>query len=315
MQTTRNLCLIFALTMSAMNCAAAQETSHYPPGAEGIKAASIPGPGKYLKWYNFCYEADKLKDGRGNAVPGAFDVDVFATAPRFIWISGKKILGADYGWDILVPLIYTDLEIPGAGVDSSHTGMGDIFVEPLLLGWHGDRYDAVAAAGIWCPTGDFDVGSPTNAGKGFWTGMFTLGGTAYLDCEKTWSASALARYETNSERSKIAIRPGDDFHIEWGVAKNLKKVWDVGVSGYCHWQVTDDSGAAVTYDPSIHDRFFSIGPEVQYFYQPASLSFQLRYQFEIAARDRPEGRNLVFSIVKVLGSGKHRCCPRCHCCD
>ncbi len=58
--------------------------------------------------------------------------------------------------------------------------------------------------------------------------MFTLGATYYLDCEKTWSASALARYETNSERSKIAIRPGDDFHIEWGLGKNINKVWDVG---------------------------------------------------------------------------------------
>ena len=305
----RILCLTAVLVLLTGGYVPGQETSHYPPGAEGIKAASIPGPGKYLKWYNFYYESDKLADGGGGTVPGGFDVDVFATAPRFIWITEKKFLGADYGWDILVPLIYTDIEIPGLGVSNSHTGIGDIFVEPLLLGWHGDYYDTVAAAGFWVPTGDFDVGDPANAGKDFWTGMFTLGGTVYLDCEKTWSASALARYETNSERSKIAIRPGDDFHIEWGVAKNLNKVWDVGVSGYCHWQVSDDTGAAVTYDPSVHDRYFSIGPEAQYFHEPTGLIFALRYQWEFDARNRPEGRNLVFSIVKILGTGrKNRCC-------
>ena len=111
----------------------AQDTSHYPPGAEGIKAASIPGPGKYLKWYNFYYEADKLKDSNRKTAPGRFNVDAFATAPRLIWITEKKILGADYGWDILVPLVYTDVDIPGAG--NSHTGIGDIYVEPFLFGW------------------------------------------------------------------------------------------------------------------------------------------------------------------------------------
>ena len=289
-----------------------QDTSHYPPGAEGIKAATIPGPGKYLKWYNFYYEADQLKDGNGNTAPGEFDVEAFAAAPRLIWITEKKIFGADYGWDILVPLIYTDLEIPGAGISNSHAGIGDIYVEPFLFGWHGDRYDAVAAAGVWAPTGDFDLDNPANAGKDFWTGMFTLGATRYLGCDKQWSVSALGRYETNSERSKIAIRPGDDFHIEWGIARNFNKIWDVGASGYMNWQVTDDSGADITYDPSIRDQFFSAGPEVQYFYEPASLFLQLRYQFEFGAEDRPQGRNLVFSFVKVLGTGnRHTCRRRC----
>lgn len=55
--------------------------------------------------------------------------------------------------------------------------------------------------------------------------------------------------------------------------------------------------------------FFSAGPEVQYFCEPASLFLQLRYQFEFDARDRFEGRNMVFSFVKVLGSNT-KC--RCH---
>ena len=303
------------LIATAGTLPAQQETSHYPPGVEGIKAATVPGPGQYLKWYNIYYEADRLNDRNGNSLPIGFDVDVFATAPRFIWITETKFLGADYGFDILVPLIYTDIELTGLGIGNSHTGVGDIYVEPLLLGWHGDYYDIGAAAGFWAPTGDFDVGNPANAGKDFWTGMFTLGSTLYLDEEKTWSVSALGRYETNSRRSQIDIRPGDDFHIEWGIAKTFDKVWDVGVSGYCHWQVTDDRGAAVTYDASVHDRFFSIGPEVNYFYEPLGMQFQLRYQFEFAARDRPEGRNLVFNVVKVLGSGKGNRDQSTSCCQ
>mgnify|MGYP001813133310 CR=1 FL=1 len=77
-----------------------------------------------------------------------------------------------------------------------------------------------------------------------------------------------------------------------------------------HWQVSDDSGADVTSDARIHDRFFSAGPEAQYFFEPGNLFFQFRYQFEFDARDRPQGRNLVFSFVKVLDRGRGRCCRR-----
>lgn len=285
-----------ALLLSACVTVSGQETSHYPPGAEGIKGASIPGPGQYLKWYNIYYEADDLKDPNRNDVPGEVDISAFATAPRLIWMTEQKFLGADYGWDILVPLIHTDLEIGAAGIDAHSTGVGDMYIEPLLLAWHEDRYDLVAAAGVWTPNGS--VGDPADAGKGFWTGMFTLGGTYFPDEEKLWSASVLARYETNSTKRHVDVRPGDDFHIEWGLARNIDGV-DLGVSGYCHWQVTDDRGSAAV-NPGVHDRFFSAGPEVNYLHKPSGLFFQLRYQFEFGARDRSEGRNLVFSFVKVL---------------
>lgn len=293
--------------------AAAQETGHYPPGVEGIKAATVPGPGQYLKWYNLYYEANTLKDRNGDSVPVNFSADVFATAPRFIWITDTKILGADYGFDALVPILHSDVQIPGAGIGGRETAFGDLYIEPLLLGWHGDQYDVGAAAGFWAPTGDFDRGSPASAGKGYWTGMFTLGSTLYLDAEKTWSVSALGRYELNSRKQHVDIRPGDLFHIEWGVAKTIDKVWDVGVSGYCNWQLTDDRGSAVTYDRNIHDQFYSVGPEVNYFHAPLGMAFQLRYQWEFAARDRPQGRNLVFNVVKVLGSSKKEDpCKTCH---
>jgi hypothetical protein len=98
------------------------------------------------------------------------------------------------------------------------------------------------------------------------------------------------------------VRPGDDFHIEWGAARNINKVLDVGVSGYCHWQVTSDTGTAAV-NPGLHDRYLSIGPEVNYLHKNSGLFFQVRYQFEFEARNRSEGRNLVFSIVKVLEPG------------
>ena len=36
----------------------AQPTAHYPPGIEGIKGASLPPPGFYLRDYNYAYFAE-----------------------------------------------------------------------------------------------------------------------------------------------------------------------------------------------------------------------------------------------------------------
>lgn len=278
---------------------AQQETSHYPAGAEGLKAATLPGPGTYLKWYDIFYSANTVKDASGNDVPADLDLDVFATVPRLIWMTDQKILGADYGMDIAVPFLNVDLKVGASGINDSKFGLGDILIEPIVLGWHFDRLDIGAAAGVWCPTGDFDATEPVNVGKGFWTGMFTLGATYYFDDEQTWHLSGLGRYETNSRKEGIDIRPGDDFHIEWGLGKTFETGWTAGVTAYTHWQVTNDSGDAVNY-PLVRDRFFSAGPEAIYFYEPAKLFFSVRYQQEFGARDRTEGQNTVISLVKVF---------------
>ena len=281
---------------------AQQEPSHYPAGAEGLKAATLPPPGTYLKWYNIVYTASTLRDADGNAAPVGLDLDVFATAPRFIKLTEHKFLGADYGMDVLIPFLNVDLQVAAAGVDQSKFGLGDILVEPVLLGWHYEQWDLAAAAAVWCPTGDFSSTNPIHIGKGFWTGMFTAGATYYFDEDKTWHLSALGRYETNSTKKDLDLRPGDDFHIEWGLGKTLGKTksWNVGLTAYTHWQVTDDGGSAATYDTSVHDRFYSLGPEVLYFCAPHKSFFSLRYQREFGAIDRPEGHNTVISYTKIF---------------
>ena len=196
-----------------------------------------------------------------------------------------------------MPLIHTDLQFDAAGFESHDIGIGDIFVEPVLVSWHTDLADYAVAAGVWTPNGTPD--GPVGASKGFWTGMFTAGMTLFSDTDKTYSMSALARYETNSKKRQADVAPGDDFHIEWGVARNFNGTLDIGASGYCHWQVTEDRGSAAV-NRDLKDRFFSAGPEINWLHQKSGLFFQLRYQFEFVARNRPEGRNLVFSIVKVL---------------
>jgi len=270
---------------------------HYVNGVEGIKGATLPPPGLYGRIYGVYYHADQLKDNAGDTLPIDFDVQVYALVPRLIWVTPYQVLGADYFTDISVPFIRTDLSIGAAKIDAEKTGMGDICVEPLGLAWHGARYDAALAAGVYLPVGEYDKNDPASPGKDMWTTMGTAGATLYADDAKTWSASILARYEIHSQQKDEHVTPGDDFHFEWGLGKTLNKTLDVGLTGYCYWQVTDNSGKAAMPGKS---RVYAAGPEVNLF-MPSILTFLSgRVLWEFGAENNTEGMLGAITLTKIF---------------
>ncbi|MBF0418030.1 MAG: transporter [Magnetococcales bacterium] len=294
---------VFAAGLSVLTEAqAAGEQGHYVHGVEGIKAASLPPPGLYWRWYNAYYSATKLKDNNGDNQAVGLDLDVFATVNRLIWMTPHKFLGADYGMDIIVPLVNTDLDLNsvGPGLDFDRFGLGDITIEPLLLSWHGAQWDAAAAIGAYLPTGRYDKTNLASPGKDFYTLMFTLGGTWYPDTEKLWSMSILSRYETHSKKDETDLRLGDDFHFEWGVGRKVSDLVELGLAGYAQWQVTDDRGTDALGDPSVRDQVFGIGPEVVATVPFLKSVLSLRGVKEFGAEDRPQGSIITLTLTKPL---------------
>jgi len=283
------------IAAAALAATAALQAQHYPAGVEGIKAASLPPPGFYLRDYNLMYFADQVNDPDGHKAPVDFDLTAYAQAIRPIWITDWKVLGANYGMDVLVPFIYTDLSVNGVG-DSSFS-LGDIFFEPVTLSWHGKLYDVGVGYGFWAPTGPYDAGEMTNPGQNFWTQMFTAGATGYFDTNRTWALSALCRYEINSENPDTGITPGQMFTLEWGLSKTFAKTIDVGVVGYFQQQTTQDNGSGA--DDNLNT-VASIGPEVSVFFPSIKLFTSLRYEYEFLASDRPQGQTLTLTLTKVF---------------
>lgn len=284
----------------ALSGAAWGETGHYVPGVEGIKAASLPPPGWYYRQYNVFYNASRLTDGGGNSLPLGFNVSVWANVHRAIWLSDIKILGATYGADVIVPLIQTDLSLRVPNITDKNFGLGDPCIEPLILAWHGSRWDASVAAGVYLPFGEYSMTEPASPGKGFASGLFTFGGTWYADAHRTWSASALGRYEVHSKQRDTGLTPGNDLTIEWGLAKTFIEpsvFWDLGVAGYCHWQTTDDSGPGSN---KLNDQVFGIGPEISIFLPRSKLILSLRSVFEFGAVDRSEGNTTTFTVTGMF---------------
>ncbi|WP_130471540.1 SphA family protein [Candidatus Magnetaquicoccus inordinatus] len=294
---------IFSSLCLGASLLAMMSTAHadgnYVNGVEGIKAASLPPPGVYWRWYNLFYKSTTLKDTSGNKSAADLNLDVFASVNRLIWITDKKFLGADYGMDLIIPLVNTNFKINNTTTDFSTFGVGDVLVEPVVLSWHGQNWDAATALGVYLPTGDYNRFDPSSPGLGQYTMMYTLGGTWYFDKEKTLSASLLSRYEIHGDRNEGDLNKGDDFHFEAGIGKKINDIFEVGIAGYGQWQMTDDSGRDAV-NPTVHDRVFGIGPEVLITVPAIKSVVSIRGTSEFGGRDRPEGNMLTITLTKPL---------------
>ena len=290
--------LAFSVGMPAV----AQESYRYALGTSGLKAATVPPPGNYWLFYNFIYAADQLVDGAGNPAmdpsgqPVDFDVYAYANAHRFVFVTDHKIFGGDFSWNFAVPFVGTDLKITNYGVADNSFALGDIYLEPFVLEWHLPQIDFGVGYGLIAPTGARRVDRPSLPGKEYWTHYPVFGATYYFDEERTWTAAILGRYEVNTSLQGRDLRPGDHFNFEWGVGKTIKTL-DAGVSGYCDWQVTADSGSDWA-NSGLRDRSFAIGPEVHYFFPEQKVGLQFRTWWEFGARDRSQGQITTLTLVK-----------------
>jgi hypothetical protein len=270
----------------------AQPSAHYVPGVEGIKAASLPPPGWYVRDYTVAYYSTRVDDWNGdNMTPPGFRAFTLANVPRVIWISDTQLLGGFVGVDALIPLVYNDLRYPG--YDHGTFGIGDLCAE-ATLSWHIKQFDFAVGSGVWAPTGD--SGTPTRAGLGYWSFMQTAGATWYIDKEKTWAVSALNRYEFNTEQCDTHVTPGQAYTLEWGVSKTVAKVVDLGAVGYYQQQVTADSGAPAW----SRNRVAAVGPEISVAFPKQMLFVSLRYDYEFMAEMRAQGHTFALTLTKRL---------------
>jgi len=289
MKTTRFVPIASVMITLAASLQA-QPSAHYVPGIEGIKGASLPPPGWYVRDYNVAYYATRVNDASGNSAgPANFEALTYANVPRVIWITDTKFLGGYIGVDALLPLVYQ--HVRAGGYDNGTFGIGDFFAESTLS-WHPKQFDLAAGFGVWAPTGDSAKPPTTRVGAGYWTPMFTAGATWYIDGAKTWAISALNRFEINTEQRDTHITPGDAYTLEWGISKSVCKVSDLGVVGYYQQQVTGNS------NKSPLNRVAAIGPEVSVMFPKQMLFLSLRYNYEFMAESRAQGNTVALTATK-----------------
>ena len=250
----------------------------------------IAPAGFYLVNYDINgFQAPDAKDGIGGSG------QVTALANRIVNITDSKLFGADYGFETIIPVLRTSVKV--GPLDASDSGVGDVYVGPLVLGWHGQQWDAVAAAGLWLDTAPNTLGDPTSPGKGYQSTMLTGGLTYYFDQQKSISGSALFRYEYHGKKDN-GVRPGDQLSLEWGLGKNYG-AYSLGVVGYSQWQLSDDKGRLA--NPGKAERH-ALGAELVYPVASAGLFLKGAAYKEFSVHGgsgpEPKGNLLRLSLVK-----------------
>lgn len=310
--------LIALFVLGSPLAAHAQLNGHNSLGDFGMLSGSQPAPGLYLASFYYRYDSNLLRDKNGDRVtlssedPGSIGVNAFA--PIFRWVSDVQILGANYGVMAVLPFANIALAAPVFGFNlRTGTALGDLYLQPVDLGWHTDRADFTAGIGLYAPTGRYEDGADDNTGLGMWSFEFHGGATVFFDEQRSWHLATTAFYETHSDTKDSEQRVGDLLTLEGGFGKSFKDgTVSVGAAYYAQWKVTDDDfGIDLDIDFEIPElsvgkhRVFGLGPELTV---PVATSDRLiafvnvRYMWESGARTKTQGTSLVITATFPIPS-------------
>lgn len=294
----RSLATMLLLLLLPIRALAQQELGHKVLGTLGFDAGSVQEPGFYLADRFAWYAANTLVDRNGNELPVGLDSDAIVNAfgaaisleiPRLstFWMANAGI-----------PLARARLNTQRPEASLDRYGFGDLYVQPLKLGWRLPHADVVTGYAFYAPTGRSATGGTGGVGRGHWTHELSLGSAVYFDQLRRWRFSALGSLELNTKKRDIDVTRGSTIQVQGGVGGPIVGPLLAGVDGYGLWQVTDDSGADL---PPVllgaRDRVYGIGAELGLVLPPIRSRFTVRYTHDLSVRSRPLGQLLLVGIA------------------
>jgi hypothetical protein len=322
--------------------------AHFTAGVANIRDYAMPEPGIYAVAYNYGYITSDLTDNNGNKItqvligpPGGpfaplnvkVDVKLYALAPMLIWVSHWNFLGAHYGAYIAPTFsnanIAASLETVnglGRNPQTSQFAVGDMFVQPLWLGWNRKHFDVAAGYGFYAPVGKFDsqtinfpsgpivVTSPTNVGLGYWTHQLQGNVTWYPSPKRGTAITNTLTMEFNTQQRNTGYTNGDFLTWNWGLSqylpldKTFHYLAEVGLAGYSEWQLTDSSGPNVT-NPGYHDRVDGIGLQAGLTDTHLGLQFNFRFFHEFYSANRFQGNSYSLNVAYTIKKPKPPAAP------
>ena len=295
-------CVMLLLIISLP--AIGQERGQYLPGFGGLNSGIQAPQGITYANFVFWYPTSTFKVSNGTKAPINFKLNLVADFNLIAYTTKGKFLGANYGMAVGVPIVSTAIDLPRLGTGISPWGLGDIYVEPINLGWTLKKANIKAAYGFVAPTGRYDsVGTATTT-TDFWGHELTFATTAYLDKSKLTQVSFNTNWEFHQKKRHEALTVGNNMTLEYGIGKIFvknqgKQLIQFGGVGYAEFQLSNDSGTAVpALTANNKDRVFAVGPEFGVILPTKKLNFLVRVLPEFGARNRTQGVAVVFAIGK-----------------
>ena len=275
---------------------AQQDLGHRLLGTAGLDAGVQPAPGLYLAYRLLGYSAFALVDRNGNRLPLNLGLHAEANGLGIGATVEIPAIGTYYSAAVSIPYVSVAASIDHPAFHFQGSGIGDLYVEPVALGWRSPHLDVVASYALYIPTGSVDPGG-LGVGHGYFTHEWSLGDTVYFDNAKVWRASAIASFDLNDRKAGTDFTRGATVQVQGGTGVRLGPL-DAGVVGYGLWQVDDDSGSSI---PAAlrgsRDRSLGMGGEIDLAVPRWRSRFTLRYVHDLAVESRPLGQLFIFGIT------------------
>ena len=299
LRQTLQLTLLVVLVLAGSVVVSAQLNIPVVRGDNGLKAGSQPGPGVYVTGLLYFYDTNEIVDANGNKF-NRIGVTQVLPAAALTYVSKKKFLGGNYSATVVAPLLNLAIDRPQF---TSSTGIGysDTYVQPIQLGWHKKRYDALVGYGLYMPTGSYTPGASNNHGLGMWSHELSAGTTVYLDEKKQWHAATNLYYNIQSHIRDTNRKAGQVLSLEGGLGHTLcKELCNVGVDYYTQWKVTDDKFPNVPPGFISKHRYYGLGPEINGVIPISAKTlavFKLAYFKELGDRVATQGSSIIMSVT------------------
>jgi hypothetical protein len=304
-RVTRSLILAVAIVIVNPAKGIAQLNGQNIKGDAGLKSGSQAPPGTYVAIPLYFYSADQIKDREGHQLrTGSLDAAVFGLALNVV--TTKKIAGGAYGF--LVALPWANNRVQGVDDFDSNPGSGltDMFLQPINLGWRKPRADFIVAYGLYVPSGRYQDGADNNTGLGMWAQEVLLGTTVFLNDTRTLHAATTATFDFQSEKEDSSTKVGNILNLEGGVGADLLGGGlTAGLAYYSTYKLSDDRFDSRVANLLIRgkNQVWAVGPEVTLAIAARKKVYgfaTLRYQWELAGRTTTEGAAWNISLVFPL---------------
>jgi hypothetical protein len=301
------LCLLAVIFPTV---ALAQLNGHNLRGDYGLTAGTLPPPGSYLSPFYVNYNVDALRDRNGDALGSGRGREIEVDAFSLIYqrVSDKQVFGGNYGFMVAPSWVNNSLGAPFLEGDfETSWGLGDLYIQPVVLGWNFERVDYTAGIGIFAPTGNYTDGANDNTGLGMWTFEVFGGTTLYLDSAKSWHLATTAFWETHSEKEDSDQKVGNILTLEGGLGKSFGDgVITVGLSYFAQWKLANDKlGDDGPADSQLNKhKVFGAGPELAFAIvrnQQLVAIIDLRYLTDFGAESMTEGDTITITATFPLG--------------
>jgi hypothetical protein len=278
-------------------------TGIYVLGYQSSMAGYQPDPGFYLRNDFYIY------GGNAKILPfsGRVELDLrsrYITDLVFAaYVTPLKILGANYAagviWSSVASNSLKGRLLLGGFLDISRegefTGVGDLVVTPICLGWHLGEFHIMAFGNFYAPTGSYNPARRLNTGLNRWA--------VEPNVAVTWmnksgqEASISLGYTVNFENFATQYLTGNEFHLEYFLGQHLPKGFTLGLAGYIYQQVTGDSGSGARLGP-FKGQTIALGPCLAFDGKLGghTVGFNARYYNELKVKDRFDGQAFFFTL-------------------